>query len=74
MQEYESKIQVIKPKNTFTNDIKKLIGLKKLRSTNTYDFSNIQNAQKATEKDGNVKIVIQKKTPSTQTKRKEQQI
>jgi len=61
MNKYESKIQVIKPKKTFTNDIKKLIGLKKLRSTKTYDFSNIQNAQKATKDDGNIKITIQKK-------------
>lgn len=61
MSKYESKIQVIKPNLTFSNDIKKLIGLKKLQTTKTYDFSNIQNAQKATEKDGAIKITIQKK-------------
>lgn len=61
MSKYESKIQVVKPKNTFTNDIKKLIGLKKLRTTNTYDFSSLQNAQKATERDGAIKITIKKK-------------
>lgn len=61
MSKYESKIQVVKPKNTFTNDIKKLIGLKKLRTTNTYDFSSLQNAQKATERDGAIKIIIKKK-------------
>lgn len=61
MSTHESKIQVIKPKKTFANDIKSLIGLKKMRSTKTYDFSNVENAQKATKDDGKIKITIQKK-------------